>query len=72
MRPVVECIPGSLGGLEVDTIALKIEITAKGKISLVGTGGEIGGTGGMTLTLSRPKPEPAAAAGHGHGAVGSP
>jgi hypothetical protein len=60
MRPVVERIPATLGGLEVDTIALKLEITAKGKVSLVGTGGEIGGTGGITLTLSRPKtPEPA-------------
>jgi len=53
METVVQGIPGKLGGLSVSTVSLKAEISAKGKVSLLGTGGELGGTGGITITLTR-------------------
>jgi hypothetical protein len=51
MRHVISSIPASLGTYDVDSITLKLEISAKGKVSLLGSGGELGGTGGITLTL---------------------
>lgn len=56
METVVKAIPNSLGGMSVSSIELKAEITATGKISLVGTGGELSGTGGITITLTSAKP----------------
>jgi hypothetical protein len=53
MRNVIGSIPATLGKYDVDSIALKLEISAKGKVSLLGSGGELGGTGGITLTLKR-------------------
>jgi hypothetical protein len=49
----VQRIPAALGGFGVDTVALSAEINAKGTVSLVGTGGEIGAKGGITITLKR-------------------
>jgi hypothetical protein len=54
MHEVIERVPGSLGKFRVDSIAIKAEISAKGTVSLVGTGGELGGTGGITIMLTRP------------------
>jgi hypothetical protein len=53
MQSVLEPLPNALGAFNVDSVALKLEITAKGKVSLLGTGGELGGTGGVTITLKR-------------------
>jgi hypothetical protein len=41
------------GSLEVEELTLSLEVTAKGSVSLLGTGGELGGTGGISLTLKR-------------------
>ncbi len=53
MKEVVQGVPETMGGFKVDEITLSIEITAKGTVSLLGSGGEIGGTGGITITLRR-------------------
>jgi hypothetical protein len=53
LEPVVQRIPAVLGGFGVDTVALSAEINAKGTVSLVGTGGEVGAKGGITITLKR-------------------
>src|SRR5436305_13373277 len=49
LEEVVQRIPAALGDFSVDTVALSAEISAKGTVSLVGTGGEIGATGGITI-----------------------
>jgi hypothetical protein len=53
LEEVVQRIPDALGGFSVDTIALSAEINAKGTVSLVGTGGEVGAKGGIAITLKR-------------------
>lgn len=41
-------------GLQLDEVALSVEINAEGQISLVGNGGKLGNTGGITLKFTRP------------------
>jgi hypothetical protein len=38
---------------------MEVSVTAKGSVSLLGSGGEVSGQGGITLKLTRKKPEPA-------------
>lgn len=42
-------------GLQLDEVELSVEINAEGQISLVGNGGKLGNTGGITLKFTRPK-----------------
>ena len=53
LEKVVQRIPGAMGGFSVETVTLSAEISAKGTVSLVGTGGEVGATGGIAITLKR-------------------
>ena len=53
MGTAVANMPKDVGAFTLDTITLTAEITAKGQISLLGTGGEIGSKGGLTFTLKR-------------------
>lgn len=41
--------------MQLDEVELKVEINAEGQLSLVGNGGKLGNTGGMTLKFNRPK-----------------
>lgn len=41
--------------MQLDEVELKVEINAEGQLSLVGNGGKLGNTGGITLRFSRPK-----------------
>lgn len=41
--------------MQLDEVELKVEINAEGQLSLVGNGGKLGNTGGITLKFSRPK-----------------
>jgi len=50
---MLQGVPNRLGAFSVETLALSIEISAKGSISLLGTGGEWAGKGGLTLTLKK-------------------
>ena len=43
-------------GLQLEEITLSVQVNAKGELSILGTGGEIGGSGGITLKFARPKP----------------
>jgi hypothetical protein len=56
MSGVVDGLPETMGGFEVDSITLAVEVTAKGQVSLLGTGGELAGTGGLTFELKRVRP----------------
>jgi len=42
-------------GLQLDEVTLSVEINAEGKLSIVGNGGSLGNTGGMTLKFTRPQ-----------------
>src|SRR5688572_16870664 len=53
MQEVIQSIPEVLGEFTLETLTLTAEISAKGQVSLLGTGGEIGGKGGLTFTLKR-------------------
>jgi len=39
----------------LDAISLHVEISAEGSLSVLGTGGKLGGKGGMQLTFARAK-----------------
>ncbi|WP_299409748.1 hypothetical protein [Acaryochloris sp. IP29b_bin.148] len=41
--------------MQLEEVELKVEINAEGQLSLVGNGGKLGNTGGITLKFSRPK-----------------
>lgn len=58
MGGVISVVPDMLGAFHVDEVTLSAEISAKGSVSLMGTGGELGGQGGITITLKR-TPSPA-------------
>lgn len=40
-------------GLELDEIALSVEVNGQGNVSILGTGGTVGGKGGITLKFKR-------------------
>ena len=42
-----------LAGMELDEIELSVEINGEGQVSLLGTGGKVGGSSGMTLKFKR-------------------
>lgn len=53
MSEALTVVPNVLGQFEVDELTLSLDVTAKGSVSLLGTGGELGGSGGLSLTLKR-------------------
>lgn len=42
-------------GLQLEEVTLSAEVNAKGELSILGTGGEMGGSGGITLKFVKPK-----------------
>lgn len=42
-------------GLQLNEVELSVEIDAQSQVSLVGTGGKLGNTGGITLKFVRPE-----------------
>jgi hypothetical protein len=42
-------------GLRLDEVELSVEISAEGQLSIVGNGGKLGNTGGITLKFTRPQ-----------------
>lgn len=53
MGSIVRQLPATVGAYELDEMTLQVEISAKGQVSLLGTGGEVGATGGLSFTLRR-------------------
>lgn len=41
-------------GFVLHEISLHVEINAEGSLSILGTGGKLGGKGGMQLTFTKP------------------
>lgn len=53
MQGIFENVPNTMGEFELDKVTLSVEVSAKGRVSLLGNGGEAGGSGGLTFELSR-------------------
>ena len=51
MDDIVRRIPDVLGSFRVEKLEVSLEVSAKGTVSPIGAGGEIGGSGGLTITL---------------------
>jgi hypothetical protein len=56
MGKVIGVVPDAMGAFRVDEITFTAEVSAKGSVNLLGTGGEIAGGGGVTVKLAR-KPD---------------
>jgi hypothetical protein len=66
MGRVIIGAPSVLSGYSIDSIEINAEVSASGKVSLLGNGGELAGKGGIAFTLTRlkvdePEKRPAAA-----------
>jgi hypothetical protein len=55
MGQAIAGVPAVLAGYSVDSIEISAEISATGKVSLLGNGGELTGSGGISFTLTRVK-----------------
>jgi len=53
MGRAIEGVPSVISGFSIDSIELTAEVSATGSVSLLGTGGEVSGTGGITFKLTR-------------------
>ncbi len=53
MQGIFLNIPKTFGQFELDKVTLSVEVSAKGGISLLGNGGEVGGSGGLQFELTR-------------------
>jgi hypothetical protein len=53
MEGALPAIPATMSGYQINEITLSLEVGASGKVSLMGTGAELSGKGGLTLTLTR-------------------
>lgn len=53
MRQVIGGLPQQMDNWQMSTVTLTAEITAKGAVNLLGTGGELSGKGGLTFTFIR-------------------
>lgn len=53
MREVLGGLPGTVAGYGVEEVTLTAEVSAKGSVNLLGTGGEVAGRGGITLKFTR-------------------
>jgi hypothetical protein len=53
MGSVIDNTPASLGSLQFVEFEVHAEVTAKGTLSLLGTGGEAGATGGLKFVFRR-------------------
>ena len=57
MQMLIDEGPATKSGFDLDAIEIHANISAKGTISLLGTGGELGGGGGIKFILKRSKSE---------------
>ena len=53
MERIIGNLNQQVGKYQMDSITVSAEVNAKGKVSLLGSGGEMGGKGGMSFTFKR-------------------
>ncbi len=54
-RATCSTTPAPSPGLQLDLVELSVEISSEGQVSILGSGGKLGGKGGLKLTF-RPPP----------------
>jgi|SRR4051812_32563367 hypothetical protein len=54
MRAVLAELPAGPGPYELEQVQISAEISTKGQVSLLGTGGEVAGKAGITFTFKLP------------------
>jgi hypothetical protein len=59
MRSVLDGVPAAVGDYRLDQVQVSAEISAKGQVSLLGTGGELSGKSGLTFTFTLQEARPA-------------
>ncbi|QDI70287.1 hypothetical protein CD934_17460 [Streptomyces calvus] len=58
MHGVLASLPQRAGEFQLDEVSFSAEVSAKGTVSLLGSGGELAGQAGITFTFTR-RPDPA-------------
>jgi hypothetical protein len=53
MQAVLDGVPAEMGGYKINAMDIEVEVSAEGGVSLLGTGGKMGGKGSVTLKLTR-------------------
>jgi hypothetical protein len=53
MRGAIAKVTTTIGEFRLDKVTLAAEVNAKGKLELLGTGGELGGKAGITFEFKR-------------------
>ena len=53
MEKILQNASKTVGAFRLDTVSVSAEVNAKGKLSLLGTGGEMGGKSGLSFTFKR-------------------
>lgn len=53
MRDVISGLATTAGEYHLDQVQVTVEVSAKGQLSLLGTGGELAGKGGLTFTFKK-------------------
>ena len=56
MEKIIGNLSQEIGNYTMDTITVSAEVSASGKVSLFGTGGEVGGKGGLSFAFKRSNP----------------
>jgi hypothetical protein len=56
MQEILDGLPDKLADYELESMDISVEISSKGNVSLMAVGGELGGTGGLTLHLKKKSP----------------
>ncbi|WP_159029323.1 Pepco domain-containing protein [Streptomyces viridochromogenes] len=53
MRGVIASLPQKAGEFQLNEVTFSAEVSAKGTVSLLGSGGELAGQAGITFTFTR-------------------
>jgi hypothetical protein len=53
MQEILDGLPDKLADYELESMDISVEISSKGNVSLIAVGGELGGTGGLTIHLKK-------------------
>lgn len=53
MTSVIQSMPDDFGEYTLETVTFTVEISAKGTVSLLGSGGEVAGKSGLAFVLKR-------------------
>jgi hypothetical protein len=54
MGDVIGNLAAAAGEYQLDQVQVTVEVSAKGRVSLLGTGAELAGKGGLTFTFKKP------------------